>query len=192
MSNSYGVLGYGILKTFLLGPANYNQSEKSLSMRTNLHNVVQKPDERVAILKPDCQLSSTNLHRIETHFRNTWDFCHLYLIVTAVLRVVWRRFCCSLHWPGPEEDAFCSETPYEDALIRSRRWVLLSIQQMQSAHAKESKLGETDRVETTITIPHWSLHIAPNKTRLTAISERSARQRNFRFHSVVHERSDGP
>jgi hypothetical protein len=27
MGNGYGVLGYGVLETFLLGPANYNQSE---------------------------------------------------------------------------------------------------------------------------------------------------------------------
>lgn len=138
MSNSYSILGYGVLETFLLGPAEYNQSKKSLSMRTNLRNVVQNPDERVAILEPGCQLSSTNSHRIKTHFRNTRNFCYLYLIVSAVVRVVWRRFCGSLHWPGPEKDALCSETPYEDALVRSRWWVLLSMQQRQSARARES------------------------------------------------------
>jgi hypothetical protein len=43
-----------------------------------------------------------------------------------------------LDWPGPEEDALCSETPDEDALIRSRWWILLSIQQRESVHAKGS------------------------------------------------------
>jgi hypothetical protein len=138
MGNGYGILGYGILETFLLGPANYNQSEKSLSMTTNLHNVVQNPDERVAILEPGRQVSSINSHRIKTHVRNTWNLCHLYLIVTAVIRVVWRRFCSSLEWPGPKEDALCSETPDEDALIRSRWWILLSIQQGESVYAKDS------------------------------------------------------
>ena len=62
MGNGYGVLGCGVLETFLLGPANYNQSENSLSTRTNLHNVVQNPDERVAILEPSPQVSSINSH----------------------------------------------------------------------------------------------------------------------------------
>jgi hypothetical protein len=67
MSNGYGVLGYVVLRveTFLLGSAIYNQREKSLSMRTNLHNIVQNPDERVAILKPGRQVSSINSHRDE-------------------------------------------------------------------------------------------------------------------------------
>src|SRR6266852_8368109 len=100
-------------------------------MKTNLHNVVQNPDERVAILEPGRQISeSINLHsRMKTHFRNTWNFCHLYLIIATVVRVVWKRFCGGLDWPGPEKDALCSETPDEDALIRSCRWILLSIQQ---------------------------------------------------------------
>jgi hypothetical protein len=119
MDNGCGDLGYGVLETFLLEPANYNQSEKSLSMRTNLHNVVQNPNERVAKLEVGRQVSSINSHRMKTHSRNTWNFCHLYLIVSAVVRVVWTRFCGSLDWPSPEEDALCSETPDEDALIRS-------------------------------------------------------------------------
>jgi hypothetical protein len=123
---------------FFLGPANYNQSEKSLSMMTNLHNVVQNPDERVAILEPGRQASSINSHRMKTYFRNTWNLCHLYLIVTTVVRVVWRRFCGSLDGPGPKEDALCSETPNEDALIRNHWWISLSIQRRESVHAKDS------------------------------------------------------
>ena len=84
------------------------------------------------------QVSSINSHKIKTHIRNTWNFCHLYLIVTAVVGVVWKRFCGSLEWPGPEEDALCSETPDEDALIRSRWWISLSIRQRESVHAEES------------------------------------------------------
>ena len=138
MGNGYGVLGYGVLETFLLEATNYVQSEKSLSTRTNLHNVVQNPDKRVAILEPGGQISSINSHRMKTHFRNTWNFCHMYLVVSAVVRIVWRRFCGSFDWPGPEENTLCSKAPDEDALIRSRWWILLSIQQRESVHAKES------------------------------------------------------
>ena len=138
------------------------------------------------------QVSSINSYKIKTHIRNTWNFCHLYLIVTAVVGVVWKRFCGGLEWPGPEEDALCSKTPDEDALIRSRWWISLSIRQRESVHAEESQPGKTDRVETTIIIPYRSPHIAPNKTRPTGIAERSARQRNLPLHSVIHERSDGP
>jgi hypothetical protein len=165
-------------------------------MRTNLHNVVQNPDERVAILEPGRQVSSINSHWMKTHLRNTWNFCRLYLIVFAVVRVVWKGFCGSSNWPGPEEDALCSETPDEDALIRSpsRWWILLSIQQTKGNQCmlRKPNRGETDRVETTIIIRHWSPYIFPNKPRPTVIVERSARQRNFRLHSVVHERSDAP
>ena len=141
MGNGNGVLRYGVLETFLMGPANYDQSEKTLSARTNLHNIVQNPDERVAILELGGQFSSINSDRMKAHFRSTRNLCHLYLLVSAVVRVVWRRFCGSLDWPGPEKDALCSETPDEDALIpviRSRWWILLFIQQRESVHAKES------------------------------------------------------
>ena len=52
--------------------------------------------------------------------------------------------------------------------------------------------GETDRIEMTIMIPDWSLDIAPIKGRPTVIAGCAARQRNFRLHSVAHERSGGP
>ena len=78
------------------------------------------------------------------HLGNTWNFCHVYLIVAAVVRVVWSSFCGSLDWPGPEEDALCSETPDGDALIRSRWWILLSIQQRESVHVKEKTLDGGD------------------------------------------------
>ena len=107
-------------------------------MRTNLHNVVQNPDERVAVLEPGRQFSSISSHSMKTHFWYTWVFRHLYLIVPVVIRVIWRSFCGSVDWPGPEEDAFCSKTPDEDALIRSRWWITLSIQRRESVHAKES------------------------------------------------------
>jgi hypothetical protein len=125
-------------RLFFWEPADYDQNKKEVSMRTNLHNVVQNPDERVAVLEPGRQFSSINSHSMETHFENTWNFCHLYLIVPVVIRVVWRSFCGSLDWPGPEEDALCSETPDEDALIQSRWWIYLFIQQRKSVHAKES------------------------------------------------------
>ena len=88
-------------------------------MSTNLHNVVQNPDERIAILEPGRQVLH-QLTRIKIHLGNTWNFCHLYLIVVAVVRVVLSRFCGGFDRPGPEENTLCSETPDEDALIRSR------------------------------------------------------------------------
>lgn len=112
MGNSHAVLEYAVLvrllETFLFGPLITNESKRALFTRTNLHNVVQNPDERVAILEPGRQVSSEsiNSHKMKTHFRNTWNFCNLYLVAAAVVRVVWRRFCGGLDWSGPEEDAF--------------------------------------------------------------------------------------
>ena len=77
-----------------------------------------------------------------TYFRNTWDSCHLYLIVSGVVRVVRTGFCCSTEVCEPEEAALCSEALNEDALIRSRGWILLSIQQRQKI---STSLGKRSR-----------------------------------------------
>jgi hypothetical protein len=44
----------------------------------------------------------------------------MYVTVSAVVRVVRKRFCRSSEWFNPEEDALCSEALDKDALIRSR------------------------------------------------------------------------
>jgi hypothetical protein len=64
-----------------------------------------------------------------TYFWTIRNSSYLDLIVSAVVRVVRAGFCCSLHWFGPEEDALCAEAPDKDALIRSRGWILLFIQE---------------------------------------------------------------
>ena len=49
----------------------------------------------------------------------------------------------------------------------------------------------TDWVDITVMVLHGSPNVTPNET-LSSITERSPCQRNFRFHSAVHERSSGP
>jgi hypothetical protein len=61
MGNGYGVLVYGILDTFLLGHAEYIK-RTVMSRQTNLYNIVQNPDERVAILEPSRHVSSPSTH----------------------------------------------------------------------------------------------------------------------------------
>src|SRR6266403_504852 len=46
-------------------------------------------------------------------------------------------------------------------------------------------------VDIAVMVLHGSPNVTPNE-RLPSIIERSPRQRNFCFHSVVHERSSGP
>jgi hypothetical protein len=49
VGNGYNILGYGTLNTFLLAPGEYINAN-SYVQATNLRNIVQNPDERVAIL----------------------------------------------------------------------------------------------------------------------------------------------
>src|SRR5882762_6947495 len=49
----------------------------------------------------------------------------------------------------------------------------------------------TDWVDIAVMILHGPPDVRPNET-VPSITERSPRQRNFRFHSVVHECSSGP
>lgn len=162
MGNGYGIVGYTILDTFLLWPAESIQCEQSCFRWTNLHDIVQNPDKRVAILGPvhspstqierlhtfgtpgtpvTCISSSLRssrssgrgsaaaraarlrlirkrtrlalpscffLHQLtkeSTYFQNTGNSGYLYLIVSPVVRVVRKGFCCSLALPGPEENA---------------------------------------------------------------------------------------
>ena len=49
MGNGYGIPVYGVIGTFLLKLTEYNKREQSCR-RTNLHNIIQNPDERVTIL----------------------------------------------------------------------------------------------------------------------------------------------
>jgi hypothetical protein len=112
-----------------------------VSRRTDLCDIVQNSDEGVTILEPGCHASfSTNSHRRTTYFLNSWSLCHLYLIASAVVRVIRKGFCCSTDVFDPKESALCSESPDEDALIRSRG--LLSIQQRKNqCTPSKSSLG---------------------------------------------------
>ena len=94
--------------------------------RTNLHDIVQNTDERVAILNQVIRVLSTSTHMRITYFLNTWNLCHLYLIIPIVVRVVRKGFSCSPKVSFPEESALCSESPDEDALIPGQ-WLLIAL-----------------------------------------------------------------
>lgn len=126
-----------------------------------------------------------------TYFWTIRNSGYLDLIVSTVVRIVRAGFCCSPHWFGPEEDALCTEAPDEDALIRSRGRILLLIQKRIISACRVNDAKGTDWVDIAVMILHGSPDVTPNET-LPSITERSPRQRNFRFHSVVHERSSGP
>ena len=94
-----------------------------MSKQTNLRNIIQNPDERVAILEPGRHASvSINSYKKTTYFRCTWNSCHLYVIVSVIVRVVWTGFCSGTEVFDPEESALCSEALDKDTLILSR-WV---------------------------------------------------------------------
>ena len=104
-----------------------------MSKRTNLCNIIQNPNERVAILKPGCHASfSINSYKKITYFRSTWNSCHLNVIVSVIVRVVWTGFCSGTEVFDPEESALCSEALDKDTLIQSR-WVYLSIRQRKKS-----------------------------------------------------------
>ena len=89
-----------------------------LPRQTNLHDIVQNPNQRVAILEPRRHASFfITSYWKTTNFRNICNLNHLYLVVLTVVRVVRKRFCRSPEVFGPEQDALCSEAFDEDALI---------------------------------------------------------------------------
>ena len=96
--------------------------------RTNLYNIVQNTDERVAILNQVIRVISPSTHMKTTYFLNTWNLCHLYLIPPTVVGVIRLGFCCSPEVLGPEERALCSEAPDEDALIPGQ-WLFIALVQ---------------------------------------------------------------
>ena len=49
----------------------------------------------------------------------------------------------------------------------------------------------TDWVDIAVMILHGSPNVTPNE-KIPSVTERSPRQRKFRFHSAVDERSSGP
>jgi hypothetical protein len=90
-----------------------------------------------------------------TYFLSTWRSFHLYLIVSGVVRVVRMGFCCSTEVVDSVEAALCSEALNEDALIRSREWILLSKQQrkrknqyMPSERSRGNERGQNDCCDT--------------------------------------------
>ena len=146
--------GNGVIGTFLFGPAEYIKREQS-SIRTNLQNIVQNPDEWVTILEPSCHaFSSINSNEKTAYSRSTWDSYHLYLVISAIVRVVRKGFCCSTDAFEPEEFALCSEALDEYTLIRSRGWIFLAIQAKKKNQCTSNKrelgngLGQIDCYET--------------------------------------------
>jgi len=49
------------------------------------------------------------------------------LILTTVVGVIRKGFCCSPDGHSPEQAALCSEAPDKDTLIHRRRWAILFI-----------------------------------------------------------------
>ena len=92
---------------------------------TNLYDIVQYTDERVAILNQVIRVPPSTDMKI-AYFLNTWNSCHLYLIILTVVRVVRKGFCCSTDVSGPEGRALCSESPNEDALIPGQ-WLFIAL-----------------------------------------------------------------
>jgi len=74
MGNGYGVFGYSVLETFLLGYVSIIKID--MSKRTNIHNVIQNPDDRVAILEQVVMPLLIQIRRVLT-FRTpgTSDTC---------------------------------------------------------------------------------------------------------------------
>ena len=66
MGNGYSVVGYSILDTFLLWPAESIKCKQSCFRWTNLHNIVQNPDKRVAILGPESHFPSAQIEKLHT------------------------------------------------------------------------------------------------------------------------------
>ena len=71
-------------------------------------------------------LSPITHDRKNAYIRDTGDSCHLYFVVSVVVRIVRLGFCCSLDSSAKEEDALRTKAPNEDALIPSRRFLLPS------------------------------------------------------------------
>ena len=49
------------------------------------------------------------------------------LILTTVVGVIRKGFCCSPDGNSPEKAALCSEAPDKDTLIHRRSWAILFI-----------------------------------------------------------------
>src|SRR6266853_6003614 len=98
-------------------------------MHTNLRDIIQNPHERVAILEPRCyaSLSIISHHRKSTYFWSVWNSGHLnHVILTSVVGVFRKGFCCSPDGHGPEQAALCPEAPDEDTLVQYRGRIVLS------------------------------------------------------------------
>ena len=94
--------------------------------QTNLNDIVQNPNERVAILKPRRHASfSVISHKKATYVRNIWNLGHLYLTVLTVVRVIRKGFCRGPEVSGPKQDTFCSKALDEDAVILACGWTIL-------------------------------------------------------------------
>ena len=94
--------------------------------RTNLYDIVQNTDERVAILNQVIRVLSPSTHMKTTYFLNTWNLCRLYLIIPTVVRVVRKGFCCTPVVSVPDATALCSESPDKDALIPGQ-WLFIAL-----------------------------------------------------------------
>jgi len=70
-------------------------------------------------------LSPSLHHRKITYFRGIWNSRYMDIILTTVVGVIRKGFCCSPYGHSPEQAALCSEAPDKDTLIHRRRWAIL-------------------------------------------------------------------
>ena len=120
MGNGYGFFGYGVVKTtFLLGDTEYMKREQSCAggRTSTIYSKTSLSGSRY--WNQVIMLHSSSTHNRKTaYFWNTGDPRHLYLVVSPVVRVVRKGFCCSSDSSAPEKDALRSEALDENALIQ--------------------------------------------------------------------------
>jgi hypothetical protein len=160
-----------------------------MSRRTNLRNIVQHPNERVAILKPGRHAFSPS-----THIRRLPTFGTPGARVTCIsssTQFSWSSGRGSAAaWIGPVQ----KRTRFARKPLMKTHWsgvvggfCFPYNQERISAWGINVARG-TDWVKTTVVIHYGSPNLAPNITRPTV----TERQRNFGLHIVVHERSGSP
>jgi hypothetical protein len=92
-------------------------------------------------------LLSSSHHKI-AYFWSIWDFIHLYVFhsiivrVVRVIRIVKTGFCCSSNFFGPEKDTLGSEAPDEDASIPKCGWNILLVKDMKNQCTASNVTGK--------------------------------------------------
>ena len=186
MCNSHSILGHGTLDAFLLAPNEYINANSQLQA-TNLRNIVQNPDERIAILtKPSYPV----LHRFV--LKDRVPSAHLGLVSPSPVCYRLRRYqgCqkevlprLGVVWSGRGHASLGS--PW---YIRTDQepWVDFAFHKIQKCQwiVDNAAAWRTYWNKATMVIYYGPLNIAPNETRPT-VMRCSTLQSNNCAHSVV-------